>query len=429
MRPGAGERRAQAGRTRTAVLASLVAAGALGLATVGQTDRDLVDAAAAPTSEALAAGITPPAFGLVMPEPAPEVALAPAARVPARAVPAKPKVRASRDKLRAATAEVAFVQPVIDSTGIPVTVLKAYKRAKRTVKAVNPVCHISISLLSAVGRVESDHAYGGYLDKNGRTLEPILGPRLDGHPGVKSISDSDNGVYDGDKKYDRAVGPMQFIPTTWAMWATDGNGDKIGDPSNIYDASLSAAWYLCASGADLREPKALKKAILSYNGSENYYKLVLAWYKAYHTALTSIPDSEDAVAARKKAELKAAQEKAASAAAAKAPARAASPAKAVPAAPKAPTQPAVGELIAPKPDGKAPGVTGHQAPATPAGPKTPASDERRPEQPNENSKAVGDALTELTHTPKGKGAGKPVTPPATPPVMPWAGTAGGPSSP
>ena len=32
---------------------------------------------------------------------------------------------------------------------------------------------------------------------------------------------------------------MQFIPSTWAGWGVDGNGDGIADPFNIYDAAAA----------------------------------------------------------------------------------------------------------------------------------------------------------------------------------------------
>jgi membrane-bound lytic murein transglycosylase B len=430
MQPGAGSPRARVGRTRGITFAGLVAVGALGLATVGQNDRETVAGGTVAQAEAMAATDTPPAFGLDLDAaPAPVVApqVAPAVRPAAKVVPTTTAARASRDDKRAASAEPPFVPPVIDSTGIPVTVLRAYLNAKHTVRAANPVCHISLSLISAIGRVESDHALGGYLDKYGRTLTPILGPRLDGHPGVKSISDSDGGLYDGDKTYDRAVGPMQFIPGTWKLWATDGNGDKIGDPSNIWDASLSAAWYLCASGRDLRDPKALKAAILSYNGSENYYKLVLAWSVAYHTAMTAIPDSKDAKAARAKAERQIAEQaaeaatRAAATKQAQAAQSAAAPAQA-PAAPPliapmpaqpAPAQPAPAQ---PAPARPAPGKDSRTAPAAPpaagstpaTGDVTPRSDDRSPQKPKDSGKVVGDALSGLATPPKGgKGIGEP----------------------
>jgi hypothetical protein len=51
----------------------------------------------------------------------------------------------------------------------------------------------------------------------------------------------------------RAVGPMQFIASTWRRVQVDGNGDGRGDPDNIYDAALGAAVYLCAGETDLRD--------------------------------------------------------------------------------------------------------------------------------------------------------------------------------
>ena len=45
------------------------------------------------------------------------------------------------------------------------------------------------------------------------------------------------------------MGPMQFIPSTWRKWATDGNGDGIGDPQNLDDAAMAAARWAVATKA------------------------------------------------------------------------------------------------------------------------------------------------------------------------------------
>ena len=45
---------------------------------------------------------------------------------------------------------------------------------------------------------------------------------------------------------DRAVGPMQFLPASWARYGADGNGDGVRDPHQLDDAALAAAAYLCA---------------------------------------------------------------------------------------------------------------------------------------------------------------------------------------
>ncbi|MFH0244840.1 lytic murein transglycosylase [Streptomyces sp. HK10] len=176
-------------------------------------------------------------------------------------------------------------------SGIPATVLAAYKRAERTLGEERPGCNLPWQLLAAIGKVESGQARGGAVDAQGTTHKPILGPALNG-VGFAHISDTDGGAYDGDTRYDRAVGPMQFIPSTWANWGADGNGDGREDPNNIYDAALAAGRYLCASGRNLSDPADLERAVLSYNQSREYLRTVLSWLDFYRKGAHEVPDGE-----------------------------------------------------------------------------------------------------------------------------------------
>ncbi|MEV6650819.1 lytic murein transglycosylase [Streptomyces sp. NPDC051219] len=173
--------------------------------------------------------------------------------------------------------------------GVPATVLDAYLRAESALADSDPGCHLRRQLLAAIGQVESGQARGGRVTADGTTLAPILGPRLDGDR-FALIRDTDGGAYDGDSAYDRAVGPMQFIPSTWAGWGADGNGDGRADPNNVYDAALAAGRYLCAAGGDLADPAGLDRAILGYNHSEAYLRTVRAWYAYYLEGHFAVPD-------------------------------------------------------------------------------------------------------------------------------------------
>ncbi|WP_425835150.1 lytic transglycosylase domain-containing protein [Streptomyces fractus] len=176
-----------------------------------------------------------------------------------------------------------------EDSGIPATVLDAYKKAAAEIGTTKPGCNLDWQLLAAIGKVESGQARGGDVDADGTTLHAILGPPLDGN-GFAKITDTDGGSYDGDTTHDRAVGPMQFIPSTWEWAGRDGNGDGKKDPNNVYDAALAAGHYLCRADRDLSNALDLNKAILSYNNSSDYLSTVLKWLEFYRKNSHSVPD-------------------------------------------------------------------------------------------------------------------------------------------
>ncbi|MCB5292443.1 lytic transglycosylase domain-containing protein [Arthrobacter sp. SO3] len=167
-------------------------------------------------------------------------------------------------------------------TGIPARALRAYVAAAATANVSAPTCGIGWNTVAAVGSVESAHGTygGGSLDTAGQASGPILGPSLNG-AGFAAIADTDAGALDGDARWDHAVGPMQFIPSTWQLVGQDGNGDGTADPFNIDDAALSAATYLCARGRDLTTAQGWTDAIYSYNQSDPYIRQVRAQATAY----------------------------------------------------------------------------------------------------------------------------------------------------
>src|SRR4051794_24661484 len=186
------------------------------------------------------------------------------------------------------------VQPIPgiagDTSGIPGTVLAAYQKAANDLALTMPGCNLTWPLLAGIGKVESAHASGGKVEPNGTTRGKILGPVLNGGPGMAAIADTDQGVYDGNAQWDRAVGPMQFIPGTWRTFGADGNGDGVKDPHNVFDAARAAGDYLCSGGANLADPQGLVQAVLRYNHSMDYVSTVLRWMQSYSKDTPSVPD-------------------------------------------------------------------------------------------------------------------------------------------
>jgi peptidoglycan hydrolase CwlO-like protein len=91
-------------------------------------------------------------------------------------------------------------------------------------------------ILAAVGKVESNHGQA-------------MGPSSAG-----------------------AMGPMQFMPTTWETSGVDGNGDGVANVMDPEDAIPAAASYLEDGGA----PQDWYRALYSYNHADWYVKKVLA---------------------------------------------------------------------------------------------------------------------------------------------------------
>jgi membrane-bound lytic murein transglycosylase B len=160
--------------------------------------------------------------------------------------------------------------------GIPVTALTAYQNASRRQHGIDPTCGLSWPLLAGIGRVESDHGRfaGAVLHTDGVSTPRIIGIPLDGN-GTARILDTDHGRVDGDQTYDRAVGPMQFIPSTWVGYGVDGNGDHVADPFNVFDATAAAARYLCVAGGNLTTLAGQTRAVRAYNDSDAYIAMVL----------------------------------------------------------------------------------------------------------------------------------------------------------
>lgn len=179
--------------------------------------------------------------------------------------------------------------------------LHAYVTAEQTMTELNPGCGITWRTIAAVGGVEGAHgSYGGrWLGMDGRPDTPILGLVLDGGVdnlgvGIASIADTDGGRWDGDPRFDRAVGPMQFIPQTWGAWGRDGDGDGEINPNDIDDATLGAAAYLCNYGSH-RSWDAWKAAIFGYNHSVPYVLSVKSSFDRVAQMRTPDPDDGPAL--------------------------------------------------------------------------------------------------------------------------------------
>ncbi|MEU5913608.1 lytic murein transglycosylase [Micromonospora sp. NPDC047527] len=177
---------------------------------------------------------------------------------------------------RPSDALAGWAQQVGAKVGIPPAAMQAYGYAEWVLAQTNRSCALSWTTLAAIGQVESGHgsANGARLGQDGKALPEIIGLPLDGNGGRMRIIDTDRGSLDKDTTYDRAIGPMQFIPTTWQEIGADADNDGIKDPHDLDDAALAAGNYLCKGGRNLSIPGDWWNAILSYNDVRRYAQAV-----------------------------------------------------------------------------------------------------------------------------------------------------------
>ncbi|MDR2620854.1 MAG: lytic transglycosylase domain-containing protein [Propionibacteriaceae bacterium] len=168
-------------------------------------------------------------------------------------------------------ADPAWVKRIAAAGDIPERAMSAYAGAAIELSRIKPNCGIGWNTLAAIGFVETEHGSlnGATLNPDGTVTPPIIGIPLNGN-GADPVPDTDDGQLDGDPTWDHAVGPMQFIPSTWEKTAQDGNRDGKKDINQIDDAVLAAAIHLCEVGGNLTYSENWIAAISAYNPSATY---------------------------------------------------------------------------------------------------------------------------------------------------------------
>lgn len=187
--------------------------------------------------------------------------------------------------------------PLVVEGRIPTVAYEAYLSASAAAPTVAPGCSVDWTVLAGIGQMESAHGrvHDGDLAPNGDIRPPIRGAALDGTGGTRRVPDTDDGELDGDTRWDRAMGPLQFIPSSWRTLGRDGNGDGVADPDNLYDAALAAAAHLCVlAPGDYADRSDLRDALIVYNESGRYADEVLEWIERYGTEpLSEIVESPE----------------------------------------------------------------------------------------------------------------------------------------
>ncbi|HYG94336.1 MAG TPA: lytic murein transglycosylase [Nocardioides sp.] len=217
--------------------------------------------------------------------------------VPTEAIEAPASVSDPEDIEGVTDGNTQRIVATASTNAIPSAALAAYQRAETVINAADKSCNLTWQLIAAIGRVESNHGrFGGnVLDDDGVANPGIYGVALNGKKNTKAIRDTDAGQFDNDTVWDRAIGPMQFIPSTWSIVGVDADNDGARNPQDIDDAALATAVYLCSGKDDLSSVMGQRSAVYRYNNSQSYVDLVISIMNAYlEGEFTTVPNNTTA---------------------------------------------------------------------------------------------------------------------------------------
>ena len=178
-----------------------------------------------------------------------------------------------------------WVSSTAAATGIPREAVLAYAGAALGAAEIDPECGLGWNTLAGIGYTESDHGRhgGATFEPSGHVSPKIFGVPLDG-TSTEHIPDTDGGEFDETADIDRAIGPMQIIPQTWASWISDGNGDGVADPQNIADSAIAAANHMCRASGEMSTADGWRDGIAAYNSGGDYLRKVASAAQRYFDA-------------------------------------------------------------------------------------------------------------------------------------------------
>lgn len=192
--------------------------------------------------------------------------------VPTTAVQPSARTRSGSRSASRLQVDAAWLARIAVRAGIPAPALRAYANAQLRLAKEKPDCHLGWNTLAGIGWVESHHGTIGdrTLADDGTSSSLILGPALDGGEFAAIRSTPQSREWHGDATWEHAVGPLQFLASTWSRWGADGDGDGTADPRDLDDAALAAGRYLCADAHDLASDSGWTRAVHSYNHDMTY---------------------------------------------------------------------------------------------------------------------------------------------------------------
>ena len=178
-------------------------------------------------------------------------------------------VVAAGDRIEAA---LAAAQASLDALSQQASRLEAAEQARQQLEAAREHAAAAAASLGSGAHVGATAIPAGYrlLYQRGARLCPGLRWTLLAAVGqVESRHGRNNGPSSAG-----AIGPMQFMPATFAQYGVDGDGDGAANPWSPADAIDTAAIYLCRNGGG-GDAASVQRALLRYNNAQWYVDLVL----------------------------------------------------------------------------------------------------------------------------------------------------------